>query len=135
MDKCRKAILLGGAEADTGAILDLLAGHVTMLCVSDLPELLRELETGDYDALFCDWSVGTGNCTYTWREVLKDVHKCYPGMPVIVVYHGADEQDWVDVLKAGAFELIIPPYSKQQVLGALEYAALSHRAKPMTVAA
>ncbi len=129
MENWKKVILFGGAEADTGALLELLAKNATTICVPDLPELLRELASDDYDALFCDWSVDTGSRTTNWREVLKEVHQRYPEMPVIVVYHGANERDWADVLQAGAFDLMAPPYNEHEVLRVLKDAALSREAK------
>jgi len=121
MDRGNSVLWLGNDEAVSGALRELLAKHVIVKSVRDIPGALSVLEDGDYIALFCAWTSHFG----TWREAVREVLKRFPELPIIVVYHAADEKAWVDVLNAGAFDLLAPPYSERMVLALLEQAVLS----------
>ena len=125
MDRQSKIILLGCCEAETGKLRDLLARHAIVKCARDLPELLIILKTGDCDALFCDSSFPVG----TWREALEAIQKRDQDLPMIVVDHAGEEKEWIDVLSAGAFDLLAPPYNEPLVLAVLEHAIVSCEAR------
>ena len=125
MAKVRKVVLLGNGGGEMAALQGVLAHHTVFTRVRDIPQALSILAAGDYDALFCGWVLHSD----TWREALKEVHKRHPDLPVIVVYHAAEEKDWVDVLNAGAFDLLAPPYDEAMVLAVLEDAILSREAQ------
>ena len=48
-----------------------------------------------------------------------------PDLPVIVLSRTAGEHEWVAVLEAGAFDLLVPPYRQQALLAVLEQASAS----------
>jgi len=115
---------LGNDEAESRRLQDLLSKHVTVRCAQSIPELLSILKGSGYDALFCDWSFNNSS----WREALKEVHRLHPELPMIVVHHSADEQEWVDVLDAGAVDLLGPPYNERLLLALLEHVFTSREA-------
>ena len=119
--------MLGKDEPESRTLQDLLSKHATVTCAQSIRELLSILEGSGYDALFCDWSFNKSS----WREALKEVHKRHPELPMIVVHHTADEQEWVDVLDAGAFDLLGPPYNERLLLALLEHVVTSREAMPV----
>ena len=124
MDKLGKIVLLGNDEAEGRTLQNMLSKHVTVTCARSIPELLNILKGSTYGALFCDWSFNKSS----WREALKEVHWSHPELPMIVVHHTADEQEWVDVLDAGAFDLLGPPYNERLLLALLEQVSMSREA-------
>ena len=88
-------------------------------------EMSEQLERASYDALFCARSLSMGN----WREVLEEVWQFYPHLPVIIVSRTADEQEWLEVLEAGALDLLSPPYHQRVLQSVLEHAMVSHDAR------
>jgi DNA-binding response OmpR family regulator len=124
MAEPRKVVLLEGGETECRRIHNLLSKHVMVTCAKDIPELLSILQDNGYDALFCDWSFDKSS----WREALEEVRRRYRELPIIVVHHSADEQEWVDVLDAGAFDLLGPPYSERLLLAILDHVFVSREA-------
>lgn len=125
MNEVTKIILLGPDETGNGILRRLLAKHATVRCARNLPEVLTLLKTESYDVLFCNWFFDRS----TWRQALEEVHKRFPGLPTIVVYHSAEESDWIEVLNAGGFDLLAPPYDDRLVADVLEHAAMSREAQ------
>jgi DNA-binding NtrC family response regulator len=125
VDKRRKILLLGCSQAETGKFRDLLASYAIVECALDIPELVSLLKIESYDALFCDRCFGMG----TWREALEAAQKCDPGLPVIVVDHAGEEAEWIDVLNAGGFDLLVPPFDERHLRSVLEHAIVSREAQ------
>ncbi len=91
----------------------------------DLLEFETELKSGDYDAVLCGWSFHKG----TWNDALRQVRQRTPNLPVIVFCTAGGEQEWVEVLKGGGFDLLVPPYQKNTVLPVIVHAVVSHDAR------
>ena len=110
-------------DADERTILQkVLEPHAELTCAYTPEEMCEQLERASYDALFCARSLSMGS----WREVLEEVRQFYPHLPVIIVSRTADEQEWLEVLEAGAFDLLGPPYYERVLLSVLEHAMVSH---------
>ena len=90
----------------------------------NLSELAALLKCNSYDALFCAWSFQRG----TWKEAVRNIQESQPGLPVIVLSSSPENREWSEVLEAGAFDLLVPPYEKQSVLAVLEQASASREA-------
>ena len=119
-------VLLLACDADERAILQKILGlHAELTCVCTPEEMAGRLEQAKYDALFCARSLFMG----IWREVLEEVRQFYPHLPVIIVSRTADEEEWLEVLEAGAFDLLSPPYYERVLLSMLEHAMVSHDAR------
>jgi DNA-binding NtrC family response regulator len=91
--------------------------------VTRVPRIQDALSTAaeSYDAIFCPWEFAEG----TWRGVLEEAQKLDPPIPVIVLSRWAGEKQWVETLQAGAFDLLVPPFTNYQILAVLEHAMAS----------
>ena len=124
--KQRNALLLLSSNDETTRLLASalaeMADVTTAWTVEDFFQFLRKSE---YDLALCDW-----DCQGTdWRQVCRQVQRDYPDLPVIVVSRCGGEQEWVEVLKAGCFDLITAPYSDRYVLSVIEHAVASREAQ------
>ena len=66
-----------------------------------------------------------GDCG--WKDVVRELHRRRVPFPVLVVDRCGDEAEWVEVLEAGAFDLLVAPFTKDLVVTAIEQAASSQR--------
>ena len=105
-------------------LLQLLGPHAELTWVCNVQEMSERLEQTRYDALFCKHAL----CKGSWREVMQQVRQRYPNLPVIVLSRTAEEKEWLEVLEAGAFDLLGPPYFERSLLSVLEHAVASREA-------
>lgn len=119
-------LLLSTDKTEVAVLQQILREHVILTPASNLPEVTFLLESNGYDALFCAWSFHSG----TWHDALEKVRKCQPDLPVIILARIAEEKEWVQVLEAGAFDLLVSPYQERVVLAVLEQASASREARP-----
>ena len=117
----RSVLLLSSDPAETLLLVLILSKHVDLTLVQDPSELQAVLEESRYDAAFCGWAFQSG----TWEEALKQVQQYNPDLPVIIFRQTGNERDWVTVLEAGAFDLLLAPYGQQAFLATLEHAVAS----------
>ena len=117
-----KILLFNGPDTDSNGLRDILARHTELTSVRSADELFRKLVRDEFDAFLCDWNVSEGK----WREVCQQVMSKVPEMPVIAVCRTAGEQEWVEALKAGCFDMLGAPYEESSVLSILEHAFASH---------
>jgi DNA-binding NtrC family response regulator len=120
-----KVLLLSSDDSESQKLEELFQGHAVLRRVRTLDELQADLQNGQYEALFCGWSFHSGS----WHQALKQAQQRSPDMPVVVFSGVADERDWVRVLEAGAFDLLVTPYQKRTVLPVLEQAVTSCEAR------
>ena len=120
-------LLLSGQEAATELLREILARHVELANAGSLEELHRHLERGRFDAFLCEWSFQGG----TWQDALSEIQDRYPGLPTIVVSRVGEEREWVEVLAAGAFDLVTAPFCERAVLSVLEHAVASYRGRSL----
>ena len=119
-------VLVLMCDTDQRAILQkVLEPHADLTCAYTPEEMSEQLERASYDAVFCARSLSMGS----WREVLEKVRQFYPHLLVIIVSRTADEKEWLEVLEAGAFDLLSPPYYERVLLSMLEHAMVSHDAR------
>jgi DNA-binding NtrC family response regulator len=121
MGNIKKVLLVGCSAADTGKLSNLLSCFSTIECARNIPELVKLLRRETYDAVLCDACFGQD----TWREVLATAQRLAPGLPVIVVDHAGEEAEWVEVLNAGGFDLLAPPFENCNLESVLEHATAS----------
>jgi len=118
-------VLVLMCDTDQRAILQkVLEPHADLTCAYTPEEMSEQLERASYDAVFCARSLSMGS----WREVLEEVRQFYPQLPVIIVSRTADEREWLEILEAGAFDLLTPPYHQRALLYVLAHAMVSHDA-------
>ena len=115
-------VLLLVCDADERAILrKILELHAELTCVYTLQEMGENLEQVRYDALFC----GRSLCMGSSMEVLEELRQFCPHLPVIIVSRTTDEQEWSEVLEAGAFDLLGPLYYEPVLLSVPEHAVVN----------
>jgi DNA-binding NtrC family response regulator len=130
-------LMLSGPESECAVSLqEALTPQVEFTIAHSLAECLRQVQRAEYSemhavvapsvqsaagfhAFLCEWCYQGG----TWREAVELMHRRAPHLPVIVVCRTGGESEWVEVLEAGAFDLISAPFSKEQVLDTLLRAA------------
>ena len=116
-----RVLLLSTDETETALLQDLLNEHAILTPAGNLTELAALLKSNSYDALFCAWSFQRG----TWEEAVRSLQESHPGLPVIVLSSSPENREWAEVLEAGAFDLLVPPYEQRAVLAVLEHASAS----------
>ena len=120
-----KVLLLSSDEAEGLKWVEMFREHATLRIAKNLDELRSNLDSDAYDALFCGWSFHMG----TWHDALGQVHLRCPDLPVVIFSGTGGEQEWVKVLAAGAFDLLVAPYQKRSVISILEQAVASYEAR------
>jgi DNA-binding response OmpR family regulator len=119
-----RVLLLSTDETETALLKELLREHAILTPAGNLSELAALLKANSYDALFCAWSFQRG----TWKEAVRNIQESHPGLPVIVLSSAPENREWAEVLEAGAFDLLVPPYEERAVLAVLEQASASSEA-------
>jgi DNA-binding NtrC family response regulator len=120
-----KVLMICSDEREKRTLEGVLNDHVILRTVADLGELQSVLEGGSYDALLCGWSFHRG----TWNDALKQVQERCPDLPVIIFSGVGGEREWLQVLEAGGFDLLVAPFIRRTVLPVLEQAVYSHDAR------
>ena len=120
-----KVLLLVCDEAEKALLQQFLGPHAELAWACDPQEMAEQLEQAAYDALFCARSL----CRGSWQEALEEVRQLHPSLPVIILSRTAVEREWLEVLEAGAFDLLGPPYYERVLISVLEQAVASHEAR------
>ena len=126
MDSDLAVILVSDDPAEAFVFEGILGEDTVLKSVQDLPELHDDLGDGiHYDAVLCAWFTRNG----TWKDALGQVLQRCPDLPVVVFHRTGTEREWLEVLEAGAFDLLTAPYVEHTVLPVLEQAGASSRAR------
>ena len=119
-------VLLFVCDASQKAILQqTFAHHAELDWARNPQEMIQHLEQARYDAVFCSRNFSNGS----WGEALKQMQRLYADVPVIILSQTADEKEWVEVLAAGAFDLLGLPCYEQALLSVMEHAVASREAR------
>ena len=122
-----KVLLLSEDQNEVYYLRGSLGSHAVVMHARSLPEMASKLERTQYDVVLCGWPFYQDG----WHGELKNVRERYPDLPVIVLSRANTKQKWMDVMDAGAFDLLGLPSSKPVLLPALEHARVSHDARKM----
>ena len=127
-----KVLLVGrGGETRLKEILRLRASVAE---AGNVPDMVRRLQDGAYDAVLCEQEFSDG----TWREALRELQARRVSTPAIVVSQtsAVDEgiEEWTEALRAGAFDLLLAPSQEYSVLAVLEHAVESGKARALRAA-
>jgi DNA-binding NtrC family response regulator len=118
-------LLFSNDDAEIRSFQTLFEEHAITKTVRDLEELQSSLNEDIFDAVFCGWSYSTGS----WIDVLARVQRSSPDLPVVICSRTGGETEWIKVLQAGGFDLLVAPYQKGSVLPVLEQAVNSYKAR------
>jgi DNA-binding NtrC family response regulator len=114
-------VLFIGSNSDGADVAGILAQCASVTRVLTVPAALPTQESATYDAVFCDWDCADG----TWRDVLSKLKEMRLPIPLVVLSRCGCEKEWVEVLEAGAFDFLVPPYTGTQLRAVLEHAIAS----------
>jgi DNA-binding NtrC family response regulator len=117
--------LLTEEEVQATHLGRLLREHVMLWHAASVRELEEYLRNRDIDVLLCNWRFQNG----TWKMAVEKMQAKRPDLPVIVLSQVAGEKEWVEVIEAGGFDLLVPPYWQRPMLAALEQATASREAR------
>ncbi len=125
MLRSSRVLLLCSDPSASAAFRLILAPHAILVLAGHLPEALDLLAKSPFDAVLCAWRFDLG----TWNDALSAVKRAHPDLPVIVFSSTGGEREWVEVLDAGAFDLLVSPYTQRTILPPIEHALASHEAR------
>ena len=120
-----RILLLCSDQLEACRIEEHLSKHACVSRTCDLSELSTLLESTCFNAAFCAWTFHRG----TWKNALLEARRFQPDLPVLVFSSTGGEREWIEVLDSGAFDFLVPPYTKESVLALLEQAMASHDAR------
>lgn len=94
-------------------LLELLEGKSLQISTaSDFREAREKLtEEAAFDLLLADAELPDG----TWRDLLQLNLRLEPPCEMIVCSPCGDEELWAEALQRGAYDLLVEPYSRQEV--------------------
>ena len=122
-----RVLLLFSDDLQAVRLEGLIEDYVHLTRARNLDELSELLATCCFNAVICAWSYYGGN----WRNTLLEALRFQPDLPVLVLSPTGGEREWVEVLEAGAFDLLVPPYNKETMRAVLEQAIASHGARTL----
>ena len=111
-------VLFIGSSFDGMDAADILVQFASVTRTLSVPKSLPSKAGEAYDIVFCDWDCEEG----TWRDVLSKLKQLQLQIPLVVLSRCGCEKDWIEVLEAGAFDFLVPPYTRAQILAVLEHA-------------
>ena len=82
------------------------------------------VQGGSYDMVLCDWSFDKG----TWKGALEIVQNSDPELPVVIL-SDAQKKEWLDVLEAGASDLLAQPPQRPRLTAILDHAVAARQAR------
>jgi DNA-binding NtrC family response regulator len=119
-------LFVSGHKAETIVFERILGEHMVLKKVQDLAELHAALGKGNhYDPVLCGGSFRKGE----WKDALRHVLQGNPDFPLIISRRIGTEREWVEVLGAGAFDLLNTRDGRDPVLSALEDAVATYEAR------
>lgn len=117
-------LLLSNDESERRSLEQVIGGYATLVFADRLTAIDQLLQKGRYDACICSWIFQEG----IWKDALMDLQRHHPDLPVIVLSRTGGEREWLEVLQAGAFDLLAAPFRPGVVRALLEQAVSSHEA-------
>ena len=120
-----KLLLLSEDKNEVYYLRETLGGYATLAHAQDLTEMSSLLDGAHYDVLLCGWPFYRDE----WHGAMKHVRERYPDLPVIVLSAAEATQHWMEVLNAGAFDVLALPSPKLVMLPVMEHARVSHDAR------
>jgi DNA-binding NtrC family response regulator len=125
MLKSPSVLLFSTDKQEAARLCTLLSPYVELTCVQHAHDLERQLEGGHFDALFYHCSFDSTD----WTKRLAVLRERRPNLPVIVVSGTEAIDEWPDVIEAGAFDFLVPPYGRPNLLAVVEQAVASTEAR------
>jgi DNA-binding NtrC family response regulator len=125
MQTRRRVLLICDNHQKPRGLDPILQEYCDLTRVSEPQNLQRQIDRGRFDVVFCAWDFGCG----TWNAVLRVLQSKMPETPVVVFSQIAGEEEWLEVLEAGGFDLLTAPFRRTDVVSVLEHAASSYEGR------
>ena len=93
------------------------------VCISTIGECQNVLGSQKIDVVLCDRRLVDG----TYREALEIIHSLKLDIPLVVTSRLADWDEYLEALRAGAFELIASPCDAGELARVIRQAAEEHQ--------
>jgi DNA-binding NtrC family response regulator len=90
----------------------------------DLAELNVLVRGGSFELVLCDWSFANGS----WKDALQVVQDSDPHLPVVIL-SDAQKKEWLEVLEAGASDLLSQPPQPARLTAILEHTVRARHAR------
>lgn len=120
--KRKPRILVVSGKDDCGCLISSLQTLGQVEVATSLGEAIGRIQAENFDVVFSAWDLEGGN----WSDLLTAAKEKGVNSPVSVVYyHCAGEDEWMDALQAGAFDLLAPPFDPYKLSVVLEHALAS----------
>lgn len=133
-------LLLRSPESECASLLEQVVWpYAELTSVTNLSQCVQMLEmqpsSAELEAAYSmpgkkehctDFDVVLVECRYPggmWKDAVQLIRRKIPEMPVIVVCRTGGEPEWVEVLQAGAFDMISAPFCQHELLATLARAA------------
>ena len=120
-----RVLLIVCDSGERAALQEILASHAELRWACNPQEMAQQMAQQHYDAVFCARTL----CTGSWSEVVAQLRQLCPQLPVIILSETAGEKEWVEVLAAGAFDLLALPCYERTLLSVMEHAVASGEAR------
>ena len=126
MRSAATVLFVSGNPAETSVFERILGENMVLRRVENLAELKTVMANGDdCDAVLCGFSFRQGE----WKDALRYVLQGSPDFPLVISRRMGAEREWVEVIGAGAFELLPIPHAEGSVLMHLEEAVASYETR------
>jgi len=116
-------LLLAQEPEQAVELTALLSPYLRIKCAQDLDGVATALRYRRFDAILY---VREGQA---WRQALQAMRLRYPGIPVIVLTKIEAQRECAEMVEAGAFDFLIPPYGNRNLLAAVEQAVATAEAR------
>ncbi|OFW12908.1 MAG: hypothetical protein A3H27_07825 [Acidobacteria bacterium RIFCSPLOWO2_02_FULL_59_13] len=120
-----KVLLLTNDDTEAFSLLEILGNYAFLVHARDISEVKSRLEENSCDVLLCAWSFYQPN----WDGALQEVRERDPDLPVIVLSRTGGEREWIEVIEAGAFDLLAVPWQESTFRAVVGQAVVSHDAR------
>jgi DNA-binding NtrC family response regulator len=111
-------VLLISGDCECGSLEENLHGLAEITITQSINETLHTLNSVAFDVLFCPWEIK--GCR--WSDFTGSLKNLHPNLPLVIYYHCGGEPEWTEVLEAGAFDLVAPPFEPEKLESLLENA-------------
>jgi DNA-binding NtrC family response regulator len=125
MPSVPKVLLLTGDENEASHYQKILGDYALLTHARDIWEMNRHLEEESCDALFCAWAFYQA----FWYSELQEMRQRYPELPVVILSRTGGEREWLEVLEAGAFDLLGLPCQRTTLIPLVEHAVVSNEVR------
>jgi len=118
-------------QDDCQSLLAVLAADTRIRWASSFREATTLMHQSVPDLVLCDRDLPDG----TWKDVFREAEGMRPRPAVVVVSRKPDERLWAEVLNFGAWDMLLKPFDRTEVLRMVHGVCLHRQPAARTAAA